>query len=91
MADSITAHDGRARYCPMLGHRVDFSYCRRTTGTQPCGRVFDCWRETFDVEQFLRPHLTAEQLQRMAGPRPDKASTLVELIAKAKAAQSDLP
>ena len=86
MAETITTHDGRVRYCPMLGHHVPFSYCRHTTGTQPCGRVFDCWRETFDVEGFLRPHLTAEQLQRIADPRPDKAATLVELIAKAREA-----
>jgi len=91
MADPITTHDGRSRYCSMLGHHLCFSYCRATTGNRPCGRVVDCWRETFDVEQFLRLHLTDEQMQQIGAPRSDKAATLVELIAKAKRAQSELP
>ena len=89
MADPIEVHDSRERYCPMLGHHLPFSYCRGTAGNQPCGRVFDCWGETFEVEQFLRPHLTGQQLKRITAPRSDKAATLVELIAQAKRAQSE--
>ena len=84
VAELTTSHDDRRRYCPMLGHEVGFSYCRSTSGDQPCGRVFDCWRETFDVEGFLRPHLSDDQVRRIEAPRPDKAATLVELIAQAR-------
>ncbi|NLF32007.1 MAG: hypothetical protein GX591_14110 [Planctomycetes bacterium] len=84
MTTPITTHDDRRTYCPMLGHHLTFAYCRQTSGATPCGRVFDCWRETFDVEAFLTPHLTDQQRARIGGPRPDKAATLVDLIERAR-------
>ncbi len=89
MTDDMTANDDKRRYCPMLGHPLSFAYCRQPGSTTPCGRVFDCWGETFDVEAFLRPHLTDEQVSAIAAPRPDKAATLVELIARAREIRPD--
>ena len=88
MTESVTTHDQRARYCPMLGHQVPFTYCRRGADGVACRRVVDCWRETFDVEGFLRCHLDDAQMERIGAPRDDKVATLVELIARARRAQT---
>ena len=80
----ITDHDSRVRRCPMLGHEVPFSYCRQPAADLPCRKVFDCWWETFDVEDFIPRHFTPEQIERIALPRPDKLASLVELIERAR-------
>ena len=88
MDASLREHDARARRCPMLGHDVPFSYCRAPASDLPCRKVFDCWWETFDVEAFVRRHFGEEAIGRLLAPRPDKAATLVDLIAKARRAQA---
>jgi len=84
MSDDITAHDGRKRRCPMLGHDVPFSYCRQPGRELPCGKVGDCWWETFDVESFVRTHYSEDQIRQILAPPKPKALSLVELIAKAR-------
>lgn len=84
MTPDITANDKRRRRCPMLGHDIDFSYCRAPGGPLPCRKIFDCWWEGFDVEAFVREHFSAEQIERILGPRKDKALSLVELIEQAR-------
>ncbi len=91
MADRITAHDGRRRRCPMLGHDVPFSYCRAPGRQLPCSRILDCWWETFDVETFLRGHFSEDQIAEVLAPRKDKAATLIELIEKARKANEPKP
>jgi D-3-phosphoglycerate dehydrogenase len=73
------------RRCPRLGGPVAFSYCLRCEQEQPCFKVVDCWWETFDIVQYLRDHLSAEQFDRLmdARPRP-KISSLVEMIAQSR-------
>ena len=88
MCESITQHDNRAKYCPRLGHEVPFSYCRLPGSDVPCRRTIDCWRETFDVEDFVRRHFTDEQIRRMLAPPQDKMTTLMELIEKARQSQN---
>jgi hypothetical protein len=86
MTDAIAAHDARSRHCPMLGHDVPFAYCRAPGRDLPCGKVADCWWETFDVETYLRTHWSSDQLAQVLAPRPDKLCSLVDLIAKARKA-----
>jgi hypothetical protein len=71
----------------MLGHEVSFAYCRTQEGDRLCGRILDCWWETFDVCGFLRDNLPAEQFGKLAdpAPRPPKVASLAELIAQARA------
>ena len=91
MTDDITDNDHRSRRCPMLGHDVCFSYCRRPGGELPCGRIGDCWWETFDVESFVRAHYSDEQVRQiLATPKP-KMLSLVELIQKARQAGGEKP
>jgi hypothetical protein len=84
--DAIAAHDARTRPCPMLGHEVPFAYCRAPGRLLPCGKTADCWWQTFDVDTYLRAHWSPEQLAQILAARPDKVCSLVELIAKARAA-----
>ena len=84
MADGIDKHDDRKRRCPMLGHDVNFSYCRAPGQPAPCRKVLDCWFRIFDVEGHLREHLSEDELERIVMPRPDKVTTLMDLIERAK-------
>lgn len=87
MADDVTQHDRRKRRCPMLGHEVQFAYCRLPGSDTPCRKIFDCWWETFDVEAFIRAFYSEEEIARITAPRTDKVCSIVELIEKAKKAR----
>ena len=86
-AQRIDGHDQRVRHCPLLGHDVEFGYCRAPGAALPCGRVLDCWWESFDVEGFLQEHYSPQQIAQVLQPRQPKVVSLVELIEKARAAQ----
>jgi len=86
MTDDPTQHDWRRRRCPLLGHEITFAYCRSTDSGVPCRRILDCWWEQFDVEEFLRLHHGEEELRRILSPSPDKLTSIIDLIEKAKKA-----
>jgi len=81
---SIEQHDNREMHCRMLGHTISFGYCRRTSGEQPCRKIFDCWFETFDVEKFAREYFTADQLAAILAPPKPRIASIIELIQKAQ-------
>ena len=87
MGDDLTSQDARKRRCPMLGHDVNFSYCRAPGRGLPCGKVFDCWWETFDVESFVRAHFSEADIREVLALRQDKVTSLVDLIDRAKRAR----
>jgi len=89
MTEELTTHDHRKRYCPLLGHHLHFKYCRAPASPLPCRRILDCWWRTFDVESFLRAHLSHEEIQELLAPRKDKMTSIVELIQKARDNQKD--
>jgi len=84
MEDAISTHDHRSRRCPMLGHDITFEYCRSPGSDVPCRRIFDCWWETFDVGGFIRSAYGEKMIPEILAPREDKASSIVELIEKAR-------
>ena len=72
--------------CPRLGGRVSFRYCK-TSGDERsvCWKIFDCWWESFDVEDYLKNDLSEEKYNILVDSKPKpKVVTLVELIEKAK-------
>ena len=77
-------HDQRDRRCPMLGHDIHFSYCRCPGRDLPCRKVFDCWWETFDVQDFIEHHFSAEQIEQILASPPGKTTTIVDLINQAR-------
>lgn len=73
------------RRCPRLGGPVAFKYCLSCEAGELCGKVIDCWWETFDVVRYLEDHLTPEQMRRLLEARPKpKITALVELAARAR-------
>jgi hypothetical protein len=86
---SIKEHDDRTIRCPMLGHELTFGYCRRPGRDLPCSRIFDCWHETFGVEDFIRDHYTEEQIQQILAPPKPKMTSLLELIQQAQKNATD--
>ncbi len=75
------------RRCPRLGGPVSFEYCRTAAGEGglPCFKVMDCWWEIFDIEDYLRVHLSAEDFEKIVKSRPKpKLQSLVELIQEAQ-------
>ena len=84
MSDPPDSHDGRTRRCPMLGHRLAFSYCRAPGTDLPCRKIFDCWWESFDVVAFVREHYGEEAISRITEPPKEKMLSLLELIERAR-------
>lgn len=75
------------RRCPRLGGPVSFSYCGgcgRNGGY--CWKVLNCWWEYFDVADYLRRRLSADEFAALcqARPRP-KVTSLIEIIERARA------
>jgi len=77
-------HDNKRIYCRMLGHHLTFAYCRQTASAQPCRKIFDCWSEKLDIEQFTKEHFTKEQIKTLLAPPKTKMVSLVELIRQAQ-------
>ena len=71
--------------CPRLGHQIYFSYCRTENQGLPCLKTLDCWHTHFEVEVYLKEHLSEaeweEAFQRQVKP---KMLSLLELMEQAK-------
>ena len=85
----ITIYDGHRRRCPKLGHEVTFEYCRREGGDLPCKTVLACWWDEFDVPEYLRAHLSEADIARLQTPKPEKLTSLVDLIDQARRRAAD--
>jgi hypothetical protein len=82
----INIHDAREIRCPKLGHELTFAYCRREGGELPCPRIVRCWESFFPVESFLRETMDAAGWAAFCRHSPpDKMTTLLDLIERAKA------
>ena len=71
-------------YCRMLGHHLQFKYCRTVKDGLPCHKVLDCWFEQFPVEEFIKKNYTEEELKTILAPPPAKMDSLLDMIKKAK-------
>jgi hypothetical protein len=79
----LTGHDTLSRRCPMLGHEVVFSYCRQPGNEIPCGRIFDCWWETIDIQAFIADNYSEETRNAIMQPPKPKMLSLLEIIEQA--------
>ncbi len=77
-------YDQQEGYCPMLGHFLEFQYCRTMKEGLPCGRILNCWFEKFPVEQFVLDHYSEDEQRKIMEPPKAKVNTLVELIEEAQ-------
>ncbi len=83
----ITDNDHLEIRCPMLGHLLNFSYCRSANAGEPCRKILDCWFERFDVENFAKEHFPKEALVKITSPPKPKMLSIVEIAQRAIAAQ----
>ena len=81
---TLKSQDNRCQQCPVLGNPVSFSYCRAPGRELPCGRIFDCWWQAFDVEHFIRSHFSDQTIQTILAPRKGKTNSLVGRIQQAQ-------
>jgi hypothetical protein len=77
-------YDEQSVYCRMLGHDVQFSYCRKPGKNLVCRRIADCWFTKIDIETYLKENYSSEELTAAFAPPKPKMTTLMELVAKAK-------
>jgi hypothetical protein len=83
---NINIHDAREIRCPKLGHELTFAYCRREGGDLPCLRIIRCWESFFPAGNFLRETMDAAAWDAFCRQSsPDKMTTLLDLIERAKA------
>ena len=68
----------------MLGHSLAFSYCRTPGSEKPCRKIFDCWWEDFDVEDFIRASYGESSIVEITAPPKERMLSLVELIEAAR-------
>jgi hypothetical protein len=80
----IDQNDERTRRCPLLGHQIPFSYCRKPGADIPCRKIFDCWWEAFDVKRFMEEHYSEETIAEILKPAVPKVSAILALVKQAK-------
>ena len=85
----LTEHDSLSRRCPMLGHEVAFSYCRRPGQENPCRKMFDCWWEAIDIRAFVADNYSEEIQNAMIQPPKPKMLSLIEIIEQARRRNSE--
>ena len=86
----ITDHDHLEIRCPLLGHQLNFSYCRSTNLSQPCRKILDCWFVRFQVQEFVETHFPKGTLEDIAAPPKPKMLSIFEIMQKAQAGQRDV-
>lgn len=79
-----TEYDELEIYCRMLGHPLEFSYCRSTAGNTPCRKISDCWHHRIRIQEFLEENFPPETLNRISSPPKDKIVSIIELIEQAE-------
>ena len=68
----------------MLGHEVDFSYCRIVKEGLPCFKILDCWFQRLSVEEFIDRNYTEDEKRAIFTKPENKITTLYDLIKKAQ-------
>ena len=68
----------------MLGHFLTFEYCRTSNKGLPCGKVLDCWFESFAVQDWISKNFSpAEQKTIFKAPKP-KIISLTKILEQAQ-------
>ncbi len=80
----ITEYDHLEIRCPMLGHPLNFFYCRSTDSNTPCRKIYNCWYQRFPIQHFMQAHFEPDDLDKITAPPKPKVLSLLELIEKAQ-------
>ena len=79
-----TQYDHETRYCPMLGHEMNFYYCRTTHNHTLCRKIMDCWHQRLPIGTFLQENFTENELSVISKTPQDKITTIMQLINQAQ-------
>ncbi len=85
----ITDYDHLEIRCPMLGHPLNFSYCRTANLGEPCRKILDCWFERFPVENFARQNFSREAMEKIAASPKPKILGILEIVQRAQAVKKN--
>ncbi|MBU1172087.1 MAG: hypothetical protein KKD44_21230 [Proteobacteria bacterium] len=77
-------YDEEDIYCRMLGHAVNFQYCRTTADGSPCRKIMDCWFERLPIEAYMKEHFSPDQLKILFKQPESKVTSILDLIEKAR-------
>ncbi len=84
-----TDYDRLEIRCPLLGHPLQFSYCRIANLGEPCRKILDCWFERFPVEEFIKQNYSEQVFEKIiAMPKP-KMLSILEIVQRAQAANKN--
>jgi hypothetical protein len=79
---NIDEYDHYETYCRSLGDCIHFSYCRAAGGSEPCGKILDCWIGRLPIVEFLETCYPPEVLRRLLTPKPGRLQRFMEIAEK---------
>jgi len=85
----IEEYDQFKQRCRLLGHDVNFKYCRIVNNNLPCSKIIDCWYEKISIQKYLNKYFDKDTIAKILSPPKAKIATLYELIEKAKEADKE--
>ncbi len=79
---TLTQHDNHEKWrCPQLGGPVTFAYCRRMNVGLPCNKLYQCWQNELNVQQFLDDNFTPEEIEKtFASPHSGRMGTIFDAL-----------
>jgi hypothetical protein len=80
----LETYDKLEKYCPILGHHVNFIYCRIVREGLPCSKIRFCWNGMLPVNEFLEKNFTTAEIGRIFELPQNKITTLLTLIERAQ-------
>ncbi len=84
MSETKEQFDTIECYCPMLGHALNFKYCRTMQMNLPCGRILNCWFEILPIQQYIGDHFTKEEQEQFFEPPKPKMQVMANIVKKVK-------
>ncbi len=50
----------------------------------PCGKIYDCWWEAFDITTFMKANFSEEVRKKVTAPPPPRAMSLLDIMKQAQ-------
>ncbi|MBN2410074.1 hypothetical protein JXQ31_00185 [candidate division KSB1 bacterium] len=85
----MTKYDELVKRCPMLGHQINFKYCRSVSPQSPCRKILDCWFEQIPIQQYISENYDTEVINKLMIPPKPKILSILELVEQAKAVKQE--
>jgi len=78
---TLTKYDEYEHFrCPQLGDVISFSYCRRMNEDLPCRKMYDCWSDKLNVEEFLKENFSEEQIEKAFEPPKGRVENMFDIL-----------